>query len=94
MAIHGPCSTKFMPSATIRPQSGDGGCEPTPRKLSVVVDKIVPGSCIDTVTIKIGTIFGRIYRNISDQSDSPKDLPVSINAIFFIDIVLARTIRA
>jgi len=38
---------KLIPSETIKPQSGDGGCEPTPRKLRVVVDIIVPGNCME-----------------------------------------------
>jgi hypothetical protein len=57
---HWPRLTYFMPFDKARPQSGDGGWEPSPRKLSAVVDITVLGSCSETMTISAGTIFGRI----------------------------------
>ena len=62
----------FIPWEIANPQSEDGGCEPRPRKLSVVVDIIVPGRFIDTKTIIEGITLGNIYLNIMEAGLSQK----------------------
>ena len=84
----------LIPMEIASPQSGDGGCEPRPRKDRVVVDMIVPGRFKDTMTIRDGMILGRIYFTINDVFVSPKALPVSTKAILRRDSVFALTVRA
>lgn len=83
-----------IPVEIASPQSGDGGCEPSPKKDNVVVDMMVPGRFKETITIKDGTIFGRIYRNINAVLLSPNAFPVSTKAIFLRESVFALTVRA
>ena len=83
-----------MPVDIASPQSGDGGCDPNPRKDRVVVDIIVPGRFKDTMTIKDGMMLGSIYLTISAVLVSPKALPVSTKAILRRESVFALTVRA
>lgn len=91
MLSHGALLIYCMPLERASPQSGDGACEPSPRNDSVVVDIIVPGRFIDTITIRDGTTLGSMYLNISEAELSPNALPVSTNAMDLRDKVFART---
>ena len=83
-----------IPLEIARPQSGEGGCEPSPRKDRVVVDMIVPGRFSETITISEGIMLGRMYLTIREKLLSPKAFPVSTKAIFLRDKVFALTVRA
>ena len=59
-ASHGAVLMLFMLSERASPQSGEGGCAPSPRNESAVVEVIVAGIESEASTIMDGTIFGRI----------------------------------
>ena len=61
-STHGASAKKLRASLICRPQSGDGGCTPSPRKPSEATRKMEYEKRIEASTSSGGSELGRISR--------------------------------
>ena len=81
-------------SPSIDPRSACGGCDPSPRKDSPAVSRIIQPMVVDMAITMTGITLGRISVRMIRRCPSPANLAASTNSLCAIPTVTPRMLRA